>query len=75
MLTVGKKMVAVLMIGCAAITAVPPVDAETPSEAQLERLMQMASQTPDRPDPASHAAAKSGPEAVAGADRQNQNDY
>jgi hypothetical protein len=50
MLTVGKKMVAVLMIGCAAITAVPPVDAETPSEVQLERLMQMASQTPDRPD-------------------------
>ena len=51
MLTVGRQMLVVLTIGCVAITAALPVSAaETPSEAQLERLMQMASQTPDRPD-------------------------
>ena len=52
MLTVGRKMLAVLTVGCVAITAALPVHAaaETPTEAQLERLMQLASQTPDRPD-------------------------
>jgi Spy/CpxP family protein refolding chaperone len=44
----GREVLAVLTIGCVAITAVSA--AETPSEGQLERLMQMASQTPDRPD-------------------------
>jgi hypothetical protein len=44
----GRELLAVLTMGCIAITAVSA--AETPSEAQLERLMQMASQTPDRPD-------------------------
>lgn len=44
----GRELLAVLTMGCLAITAVSA--AETPSEAQLERLMQMASQTPDRPD-------------------------
>lgn len=43
-----RELLAVLTMGCLAITAVSA--AETPSEAQLERLMQMASQTPDRPD-------------------------
>jgi Spy/CpxP family protein refolding chaperone len=44
----GRELLAVLTMGCLAMTAVSA--AETPSEAQLERLMQMASQTPDRPD-------------------------
>ena len=44
----GRELLAVLTMGCLAIPAVSA--AETPSEAQRERLMQMASQTPDRPD-------------------------
>jgi hypothetical protein len=50
MLMVQREMIAVLTFGCVAITAFPVSAAEAPSEAQLERLMQMASQTPDRPD-------------------------
>ena len=34
----------------AALTSVPAFAADPPSEGQLERLMDMASQTPDRPD-------------------------
>ena len=33
-----------------AIASAPALAAESPSETQLERLMETASQTPDRPD-------------------------
>jgi len=39
-----------MVIGLMSMIAVPAFAADPPSQAQLERLMDMASQTPDRPD-------------------------
>jgi len=48
MLHVQSRMMTLLSLF--AIAGSPALSAEPPSETQLERLMETASQTPDRPD-------------------------
>jgi hypothetical protein len=48
MLHVQSRMMTILSLF--AIAGSPALSAEPPSETQLERLMETASQTPDRPD-------------------------
>jgi hypothetical protein len=50
MLALPRMIAAVLVIGLLTLISVRAAGAESLSEAQLERLMEMASQTPDRPD-------------------------